>query len=144
MADDAIVAMVKEVASVLGAMTGVKQAPNYPPESANDPPMVIVKHVWTRGNPSLSFVKTISHIEAVILFARSMLPHEEEQVLPYVYLGVEAISGAVTLNAKASALTEDGILCEGPRAEEYGGQIYYGIRYSFDYKILNTGITVAT
>ncbi len=143
MADDAIVAAVKEVASVLGAMTGVTQAPSYPPEGVGDPPMVITKHFWTEADPSNSFVKSITHIEAVILFARSLLPHDEEQVLPYVYLGIEALSGAVTLNGKASTI--DGpIRADGPRPEPYEDRTYYGIRYSFNFKILNTGITVAT
>lgn len=143
MADDAIVAIVKEVAAILGAMTGVTQAPDYPPEGMNDPPMVITKHVWTEFEPSNSFVKSISHIEAVVFLARSVLPHNEEQTLPYVYRGMEAISGAVTLNGKASTI--DGVIrADGPRAEPYQGETYYGIRYSFNVKILNTGITVAT
>lgn len=142
MADDAIVAMVKELADVLGAMTGVQQAPDYPPEGMNDPPMVITKHTWTEAYPSLSFVETVSEIQAVILFARAVLPHVEEQALPYVYLGIEAISGAVTLNGKASTLVN--LRVEGPRAEGYQGETYYGIRYICQFKILNTGITVAT
>ena len=42
---DALDNVITELTTLMAAMTGIHQAPEHPPEAANDPPMVITYHV---------------------------------------------------------------------------------------------------
>jgi hypothetical protein len=134
MADDVIVAAIKEIASVLSGMSGVEQAPQFPPENVNDPPMVVTKLISTDVSYSATYSRTTSVVWADVFLARASLPHAEEMALPYVYRTIAATAAEMTLNDKAThwILTR----VEGPMGLTYGNEDYYGIRCTFDLKIV--------
>lgn len=140
MADDAIVAAIKEMASILGGVTGITQAPQFPPEGINDPPFIITKLMGTNVTYSLTYSSTVSEVWADVYLARASLPHAEENALPFVYLVMEAMAAEVTINAKASHCVLTRV--EGPQGMAYQGEEYYGIRCIFELKIKHDSLTV--
>lgn len=140
MADDAIVAAVKEIVSVLSGVTGANQAPEFPPEGINDPPMIVTKLISTDVSYSATYSRTVSEVWADVFLARAVLPHAEENALPFVYLVMEAMAAEVTLNSKASHCVLTRV--EGPQGLTYGGEQYYGIRCIFELKIHHDSLTV--
>lgn len=137
---DALDDVVTEVVALLGAMAGIKQAPEHPPEGINDPPMVVTYYVNHVPSYSASYTNLVSTVYADVLLARSALPHVEEQARAYVLLGLAAIAGSVTLSAKASHcfLTE----IQGPRMIPYQGQEYFGVRYVLNIKLTQAQLSL--
>ncbi len=140
MADDVIVAAIKEMASVLGGVAGITQAPQFPTEGVNDPPFIITKLRYTDVSYSATYSRTVSEVWADVYLARAVLPNSEEQALPFVYSIMEAIAAEVKLNDKAAHCLLTRV--EGPQGMAYAGEQYYGIRCIFDLKIKHDGLTV--
>jgi predicted lipoprotein len=133
MADDAIVAAIKEIASVLSGVAGITQAPQFPTEGVNDPPFIITKHIAADVDYSATYSRTISEVWADVYLARAVLPHAEENALPFVYSVMAAMAAELTLNTKASHCVL--VRVEGPQGMAYQQEQYYGVRCIFELKI---------
>ncbi len=122
-------------------MTGIQQAPEYPPEAANDTPMVITYHVRCTFDYSLTYSRSLHTIHCDVLLARSMLENDEQQARPYILRGLTAIAGSVQLsNTATHCLLLEAI---GPGVLPYGGIDYYGVRFILEVKIKHESLTVA-
>jgi hypothetical protein len=137
---DAIVEAITEIASVMSGIAGINQAPTYPTEGVNDPPFIITKLRSTDVSYSASYSRTMSEVWIDLYMARAVLPHSEEQALPFVYLVMEAIAAELTLSSKAAhcVLTK----VDGPQGMAYAGEQYYGLRCIFELKIKHDSLTV--
>ena len=130
---DALDDVVTQITTLLGAMAGINQAPEHPPEGINDPPMVVTYYVNHVPHYSASYTHMISVVYADVLLARAALPHVEEQARAYVLLGLAAIAGSVTLSTTASHCIVTEI--QGPRMIPYQGIEYFGVRYILEVKL---------
>jgi hypothetical protein len=126
----------------LAAMTGIKVAPEHPPEALNEFPFAV--SYFTRGEfdysqsgPSIG-LHTV-HVD--IHLGRSVLHHDEKHARPFILRGLTMIAG----NLKMNNTCDHCIL----KSYEYGGLGYgetlktFGVRYILEVKIKHTGITVA-
>jgi hypothetical protein len=143
---DALDNVMEEVTALLGAMAGINQAPEYPPEGINDPPMVVTRYVRHVPSYSLSYTHMITTAYANVYVSRSVLPEAEKKARPYVLLGLAAIAGSVTLNSDASHCLVTEIIGPGPLPYQ-GGETYYGVQFVLEIKLtyaqLTTVITAA-
>jgi hypothetical protein len=140
MADDAIVAAIKEMASIVGGVAGITQAPAFPPEGMNDPPFVLTKLRTTNVSYSATYSRTVSEVWIDLYLSRAVLPHAEENALPFIYLIMEAFAAEITINSKATHCTLERV--EGPQGMTYAGEQYYGLRCVFELKIKYDSLTV--
>lgn len=138
---DALDDVVTQVVTLLGAMAGIQQAPEHPPEGINDPPMVVTYYVNHRPSYSASYTHLVSVVYADVLLARSVLPHIEAQARAYVLLGLAAIAGSVTLSSTASHCLVTEIL--GPMMIPYQGQDYFGVRFVLEVKLVQSQLSIA-
>ncbi len=143
MANDALDDVVEQIVALLGAMVGIKQAPEYPPEAINDAPMVVTYYVRHVPTYSLGHTHMISTVHADVVLPRSNLPADEQAARPFVLRGLDAIAGGITLSTKASHCLVTEIL--GPGELPYPGGTYYGVRFVLEIKLVQAqlGLTVA-
>ena len=132
---------ITELTTVLGAMTGVKQAPEHPPESLPDFPFIVSYYV--RGSFDYSatgLVIGLHTVHADVHLGRVSLPHDEEFARPFILRGLTAIAG----NLKMNSTCEHCYLTEYEYGEiGYAGKETIGVRYICQVKIKHSGITVA-
>jgi hypothetical protein len=140
MADDAIVAAIKEIASIVGGVAGITQAPQFPVEGSNDPPFVLTKHRSADVSYSATYSRTMSEVWCDLYLSRASLPHAEEQALPYIVSIMTAFAAEVTINAKATHFLLTRV--EGPQRMAYQGEEYYGLRCICELKIKHDSLTV--
>lgn len=134
--------LVTQVTTVLGAMTGVSQAPEHPPEQINDPPMLVTRFVrgrfeYSQGSGCIGY----HTLYADLLLPRgSGLPHCEGQARPYILRAVTAAAAAVTMNGTCEHCIMTGY--EGP-GDISGYKDAFGLRIILEAKIKHSGITVS-
>ena len=132
---------ITQLTTVLGGMTGVKQAPEHPPEGLNEFPIVICYVVKGRfsygaGAPCVG----VHTIHADVHLGRSVLPSDEEYARPYILRALAAIAGHVHMHGTC----EHCLLNEYQYGRlGYGTTETFGVRLVLEVKILHAGITVA-
>jgi hypothetical protein len=139
---DALRTAINELTTVLGAVAGINQAPDYYPEAANDPPMVLTYHVATEYMGVGTSPMGLHEVHADVVLSRSTLPHDIEQAEPFLLLIMDAIATNTTL----SSTCQHCILQrqEGPQVINVpGGEAMMGIHNVLQIKIHHTGTTYA-
>jgi len=130
---DALDNVITEITTLMAAMTGINQAPEYPPEGLNDPPMVITYHVRAPFTYSAGITFGLHTIHCDVLLSRSNLPADEAQARPYIIRGLNALAANVTLSDTCSHCLLREVI--GPGIFPYAGANYYGVRYVLEVKI---------
>ena len=140
---DALDDVVSAIVALLEDMAGINQAPEYPPEAINDPPMVVTYYVRHVPEYSLGHTRLLSTVHCDVVLPRSDLPTDEKAARPYVLLGLNAIAGSISLSDAASHCLVREIL--GPGDLPYPGGAYYGVRFVLEIKLTQAqlGLTVA-
>jgi len=115
---------------VMGALVGIEQAPEHPPEGMQDTPMVVT-YFMTHDFRAAPWVVHRTHID--ILLARGDLPHDEAQARKYVLRGGAAL--AANINMKGTCSTLNIQRADGPLPITYQGVRYFGVRFVLDVKI---------
>lgn len=140
MADDALRTAMAQLTSVLGSVVGINQAPDFYPEAANDPPMVLTNHVAVDYIGVGSSPMGLHEVHCDVVLSRSTLPHDIEQAEPYLLKIVDAIASNTTL----SATCQHCILQrqEGPQVIMVpAGEAMIGIHNIIQIKIHHTATT---
>jgi hypothetical protein len=136
---DALDEVITEITTLMAAMAGIDQAPEYPPEGVT-PPMVVTYHVRCLPSYSLSYTHTIHTIHCDVLVSRAVLPHSEQQARPYILRGLSAIAGSVTLSTEATHCLLTEII--GPGVLPYQGESYFGVRYILEVKLTQKDLSL--
>jgi hypothetical protein len=132
---------ITQLTTVLGAMTGIKQAPEHPPEALNEFPAVIcyfVKGEFSYGAGAAAV--GVHMVHADVHLGRSVLPSDEEYARPYILRALTAIAGHLQMNSTC----EHCVLNEYQYGRlGYAGAETFGVRLVLEVKFLHSGITVA-
>ena len=90
------------VQDAVAALTGVKFAPEYPPENASDFPFVVVyPDVFEAWVNTPDDYRMLYDVRVELHIARKDLPSDVATLLPYAESGPKAIIGALVDNAYA-------------------------------------------
>ena len=138
---DELDSFITALTTKLAVMTGIKAAPEHPPEALSEFPFAVCYFVrgtfdYSQSGPAIGL-----HVVNVdIHLGRSSLPHDEEQARPFILRGLIMLAG----NVKMSNTCDHCLL----RNYEYGGLGYgeslktFGVRYVLEVKIKHAGVTV--
>ncbi len=139
---DALRTAINELVSVLGAVDGINQAPQYVPEKPTDPPMVVTGHVAVEYHGVGTSPMGVHQVFADVVLSRSTLPNDIEQAEPFLLLIMDAIASNVTLNSTCEHCQL--LRQEGPQGITLpGGEQMMGIHNIVEIKIHHTGSTYA-
>jgi hypothetical protein len=139
---DALRTAINQLVTVLGTVDGINQAPQYVPERANDPPMIVTGHSAVDYHGVSTSPMGVHEVFADVLLARSVLPHDIENAEPFLLLILDAIVSNTTL----SGTCEHCFLLrqEGPQGITMpDGEEMMGIHNILQIKIHHTGSTYA-
>jgi hypothetical protein len=133
---------INQLVTVLGAVDGINQAPQYVPEAFNDPPMIITGHVAVDWIAVGTSPMGIHEVFADVVLSRSTLPHDIEQAEPFILLIKAAIVGNITLSSTCEHCFV--MRQEGPQPITLpDGEVMMGIHNILQIKIHHTGMTYA-
>lgn len=91
-----------DVQAAVAAISGVKFAPEYPPENASDFPFVVVYPDAFEGTINTpEDYKMLYDVRVELHIARKDLPTDVETLIPFAESGPKAIFGALVDNAYA-------------------------------------------
>lgn len=132
---------ITELTTVMAAMTGIKGAPENPPEGLNDFPVVVCwielgRFTYSQAGPCIG----MHRVNCDVHLGRSNLPEDEKAARPYILRGLTAIAGNLTM----SSTCEHCLLTDYRYGRlGYGESETFGVRFILDVKIKHSGITVA-
>jgi len=108
----------------LATMTGINQAPEHPPDSLEDCPMVVchIVETDTTRSPTITCL-----IYGDVLLDRNSLPVVEAAARPYILLGTEYFLGHVTQDGTCAQ--QDLFHIDGPGPITWAGKDHFGVRY---------------
>lgn len=125
----------------MGEMTGIKAAPENPPEGLIDFPIVVCwiesgRFTYSQAGPCIG----VHRVNADVHLGRSDLPEDEKAARPYILRGLIKIAA----NLKMDSTCEHCLLTD----YRYGRLGYdksetFGVRFILDVKIKHSGITVS-
>ena len=132
---------ITELSTVMETMTGVKDAPEYPPEGLNEFPTVVCYFVvgtftYSQAGPAIG----VHRVHADVHLGRTILPHDEEYARPYILRALTAIASNVQMSSTCEHCLLTGY--EYGRLG-YGGKETFGVRLILEVKIKHSGITVS-
>ena len=138
---DELDSFITALTTKLEEMTGVKDAPEHPPEKLNQFPIVVCYFVrgefnYSAGGPCIG----MHTVYADVHLARSSLPHDEQYARPFILRGLSKIAD----NLKMDSTCEHCLLTGYEYGSlGYGDQTTFGVRYILEVKIKHSGITVS-
>lgn len=138
---DELDAFITALTTKFGGVTGVKSAPENPPEALNEFPVVVcyfVRGDFTYGQSSPAI--GLHTVHADLHLSRSNLPEDEKAARPFILRALVMTAG----NLKMDSTCEHCLLTNYQYGGlDYGKQKTFGIRFTFETKIKHTGVTVS-
>lgn len=127
---------ITQIQTIVGAISGIKQAPIYPPEKMSEFPFAIAfPGAGTITTESAGTKRGLHQISLEIHTARKNMAQDVETVIGYGETVANAILGNLTLNGSVD--TVNGISYEfGPLG--YDTTPTLGYKFTIDVKIRNT------
>lgn len=97
-------AAIERVQWHLGRLSGVKQAPDYPPESMSQFPFGLAYLRDGNATFEAGWIKDVYTIVCELHFARQVLPADIAKAMPYNRLMLTALHGDPTLNGTVDTI----------------------------------------
>lgn len=123
---------ITDVQTTIAAITGIRHAPNYPPEDAAVYPFVVAyagSGEFRTGEPA-GALKYLGSIIIDLHVARKDLPRDAEKAMTYHTTIPNDILKDVTLGGNID--TCGPVSCSGLIAMSYGGQDTLGLRFTIE------------
>ena len=123
---------IADVQTSIAAITGIRLAPNYPPEDAAVYPFVVAyagSGEFRTGEPA-GLMKYLGSIIVDLHVARKDLPRDAEKAMTYHESIPNCILTDSTLGGTVS--TCGPVSCSGLIAMSYGGQDTLGLRFTIE------------
>jgi hypothetical protein len=125
---------IARVQAIALGLSGMKEAPDYPPESVNQFPFAVTYYRTGEITMEAGWMKAVYTLFCELHFARQVLPLAVAKAMPYHNTMLAALQADPTLNGTVSTvvspvLTTFGVL-------EYGGpeNIHIGWRFTITVK----------
>jgi hypothetical protein len=125
----AVDTIIAQVAAIAGAITGIKRAHAYAPESLVElPAVIIVPNTGDVDRPRRPSLRQMDHnLKMVVLVNRAELTQADQEARPFIDAFIRAFDQHLTLNGTAM---DSGITHYAYGKVAWGGVDYLGVEFN--------------